>query len=124
MQHGHSKTPIIQLSIEFALMVIKYAEQLEANNKHVIANQVLKNGTAIGAYIMEAQSADGNTQYFEKLNAADKKAHNTWYWIYLCGQAAGYDVDKNLMKKLEEIMHSLHALILSGKKPASPVPIQ
>ena len=124
MQNGHSKTPIIQLSIEFSLMVIKYAEHLEANNKHVIANQVLKNGTAIGAYIMEAQSTDSTTQYFEKLNAADRKAHNTSYWIYLCDQAAGYGVDKNLMKKLEEIMHSLHTIILSGKKPSSSVPLQ
>ena len=123
MQNDHSKTPIIQLSIEFSLMVIKYAEQLEANNKHVIANQVLKNGTAIGAYIMEAQSAESNTQYFEKMHAADRKAHNTWYWIYLCDQAAGYGVDKHLVTKLERIMESLHTLILSGKKPASAVPI-
>ena len=124
MQNGHSKTPIVQLSIEFSLMVIKYAEQLEANQKHVIANQVLKNGTAIGAYIMEAQSADSNELYFEKLHAADRKAHNTWYWIYLCDQAAGYGVDKDLMKKLEKIMESLHSIILSGKKPASSVPLQ
>jgi four helix bundle protein len=116
MQNGHSKTPIVQLSIEFSLMVIKYAEQLEANNKHVIANQVLKNGTAIGAYIMEAQSVDNHTLYYAKLHAADRKAHNTWYWIYLCDQAAGYDVDKDLMKKLEQIMASLHTLILAEKK--------
>ena len=73
---------------------------------------------------MEAQSADSNDLYFEKLHAADRKAHNTWYWIYLCDHAAGYGVDKDLMKKLEQIMESLHSIILSGKKPTSSVPLQ
>ncbi len=114
MQNDHSKNPMIQLSIEFSMMVIKYAEQLEGNNKHIIAEQVLRNGTSIGAYIMEAQSAESTPEYYDRMRVADRKAHNTWYWIYLCDQMAGYEVDTKLTKKLEQIMQSLHSIIVSA----------
>jgi len=115
MQNDHSKTPIIQLAIEFSLMVIKYAEQLETSNKHVIASQVLKSGTSIGANIMEAQSTGNKTDYFEKMKIADRKAHNTWYWLYLCDKSAGYDLNEELLKKLDKIMEALHNIIQSGE---------
>ena len=117
MQNDHSKIPIIQLSIEFSIKLIKYAEQLEANNKHVIANEVLKSGTSIGAHVMEAQSVDNNPEYFEKIRMADREAHKTWYWLYLCEHTAASDMNKELAKKLENIMHHLHEIsILEDKK--------
>ena len=45
---------IIQLTFQFALDIVKYCEELQENKKFVIANQLLKSGTSIGANIREA----------------------------------------------------------------------
>jgi len=116
MQNDHSKIPIIHLSIEFSIMLIKYAEQLQANNKHIVADEVLKCGTYIGAYVMESQSVDSNAEYFEKIRMADREAHKTWYWLYLSEQMLVNGLNKQLAQKLEDIMHHLHNITVSGER--------
>jgi four helix bundle protein len=96
-------------------MIIKYVERLEADRKFVIANQVLKSGTSIGANVIEAQSAESKADFIHKMKIADKEAHETWYWLYLCEQSENYFYDSTLSNKLDEILRLLNAIILSGK---------
>ena len=42
---------IVILTFKFALYIIKYCESLQENKKFIIANQLLKSGTSIGANI-------------------------------------------------------------------------
>ena len=42
---------IIKITFQFALDIIKYCEELQEKKKFVIANQLLKSGTSIGANI-------------------------------------------------------------------------
>jgi four helix bundle protein len=116
MQNDHSKIPVVHLSIEFSLMLIKYAELLETNNKHIVAYEVLKCGTSIGAYVMESQSVDNNTDYFGKLRMADREAHKTWYWLYLCEHMLENHMNKELSAMLEKIMHLLHGILAQAEK--------
>jgi four helix bundle protein len=48
---------ILNLAFKFALEIIDFAEILEEKRKFVVANQVLKSGTAIRANVKEAQGA-------------------------------------------------------------------
>ena len=41
--------PLLKLSIDFSLKIIAYCEKLEADKKYVVARQLLKSGTSIGA---------------------------------------------------------------------------
>ena len=50
------KNPILELSFAFALKIVAYCELLEKQKKFIIANQLLKSGTSIGANIREAQN--------------------------------------------------------------------
>ena len=59
-----TKNEILDLSFEFALNIIDFAEELESKKKFVIANQLLKSGTSIGANIFEAQSAESKADLF------------------------------------------------------------
>ena len=45
-------------SFDFSLKIIDYTEVLQDKRKYVIANQLLKSGTSIGANSKEAQNAD------------------------------------------------------------------
>ena len=65
---------IVDVSFEFALLIIEYAELLESNRKFVIANQLLKSGTSIGANIREAQNAESKADFIHKMKIAAKEA--------------------------------------------------
>ena len=68
-----SENIIVNLSFDFALAIIEYCEILESNKRYVIANQLLKSGTSIGANIREAQNAESKTILFINLRSQRKK---------------------------------------------------
>ena len=55
---------IVNLTFEFALDIIEFSEELEAAKKYVIARQILKSGTSIGANVREAQNAESKNDFF------------------------------------------------------------
>lgn len=115
MRAEYKNNPLVRHSIEFSLMVIKYAQALENDKKYIVARQVLRSGTSIGANVMEAQSAESKIDFVHKLKIADKEAHETWYWLYLCQHSEGYNFDSALTPKLEEIMKLLNAIVRNTK---------
>lgn len=71
---------IIKLTFQFALDIIKYCENLQESKKFVIANQLLKSGTSIGANIREAQNAESKADFIHKFKIAVKEIEETIYW--------------------------------------------
>lgn len=49
---------ILEKSVEFSLCIIAYCELLDNKRKFIIAKQLLRAGTSIGANIHEAQNAE------------------------------------------------------------------
>ncbi|HQD13473.1 MAG TPA: four helix bundle protein, partial [Chitinophagales bacterium] len=68
---------ILKLSYEFALAIIEYAEILEEHKKYIIARQILKSGTSIGANIKEAQNAENKADFIHKIKIAAKEVDET-----------------------------------------------
>ena len=58
---------IVSLTFKFALDIIKYFERLQDSKKFVVANQLLKSGTSIGANIREAQNAESKDDFIHKI---------------------------------------------------------
>jgi four helix bundle protein len=106
---------IVKLSLEFALDIIEYAEMLDNNKKYVIAKQLLKSGTSIGANIREAQNAESNTDFIHKMKIAAKEADETDYWIMLCEISKNYPKNEQLKEKLETIVKILSKIISTSK---------
>ena len=46
-----ARNEILELSVRFALDIIAFTDVLEIKKKYVIANQLLKSGTSIGANV-------------------------------------------------------------------------
>jgi four helix bundle protein len=113
------KDNLIQnLSFEFALSIIGFAEILEGNKKYVIANQVLKSGTSIGANVWEAQHAESRADFIHKLKIAAKEANETQYWLLLCQKAKSYPENAELLERLTSIQKMLSKIISSAKNNA------
>ena len=65
---------IVKLTLDFALEIIEYSELLEEKRKYVIARQLLKSGTSIGANTREAQNAESKVDFIHKMKIAAKGA--------------------------------------------------
>jgi len=108
--------PIVCLSFQFAIDIIEFSELLTGKNKFVIANQLLKSGTSIGANIREAQNSESRADFIHKMKIAAKEAEETDYWLLLCKAAPSYPTNDLLLEKIIEIKKILNKIISSAKK--------
>lgn len=106
---------IVDLSFQFALKVIAYVELMEANHKYVIARQLLKSGTSIGANVREAQNAESKSDFLHKMKIAAKEADETEYWLQLCKHSNSYTDCTGLIEDCLSISKVLSKIISSTK---------
>jgi four helix bundle protein len=110
------KNEIVEISFGFALQIIAYCEILEQKSKYVIARQLLKSGTSIGANIREAQNAESKQDFIHKLKIAAKEADETEYWLMLCNESENYPSPSQLFPSLISIKKLLNTIISKTKK--------
>jgi len=115
MQNNKGKNLIVDLSFEFALKIIKYAGMLEQDHRYIIAKQVLRSGTGIGANVREAQNAESKVDFIHKLKIAAKEADETEYWLLLCNCSEGYANCDELISNCISINKILSKIIGSSK---------
>ena len=119
MKTDFSDNILVQKCISFSLSVIAFVKTLEEQKKFVIAKQMLRRATSVGACVMEAQSAESKADFIHKLKIADKECLETWYWLILCKQSADYPCDEMLFGILEEIRKLLNAILKSARQNMS-----
>ena len=106
---------IVEKAIEFSLALIDYCEELEQEKKFVIAKQLLRSGTSIGANIFEAQNAESKADFIHKMKIAAKESSETMYWLILCEKSKNYKFDIMLRKQLDEIIRILSKILSTAK---------
>lgn len=106
---------IIKLTFEFALDIIEFSELLEEKKKFVIARQILKAGTSIGANVREAQNGESKNDFIHELKIAAKEADETQYFLLPCKFSKTYPFDEILYEKLVVIIKILSKIISSSK---------
>lgn len=110
------RNEVLELSFDFALSIIKYCEELGKNKKYVIAQQLLKSGSSIGANVREAQNSESRLDFIHKIKVAAKEADETEYWLLLCQKAENYSSPDDLLQKLYSIKRLLNTIIVSAKR--------
>lgn len=106
---------ILDLSFQFSLDVIAYCELLSEQKKFILANQLLKSGTSIGANVREAQSPHSKSDFLSKLIIALKEAEETEYWLLLCKNAPNYPDPGLLVENIVPIKKILGRIISNGR---------
>jgi four helix bundle protein len=109
------KNEVLEQSFEFALEVIEYSESLEAKRKYVIARQILKSGTSVGANVREAQQAESRRDFVHKLKIASIEAEETEYWLLLCKYSKNYPNADLLLEMINSINKLLTKIISSAR---------
>jgi len=106
---------ILNQTLVFAIEIVKFCDCLEENRKYVIARQLLKSGTSIGANVREAQNAESKADFIHKFKIAAKEAEETEYWLLICKHTKGYPETMDLMEKLKNIQRIINKIISSSK---------
>ena len=106
---------IVDKTLEFSLLIVEYTELLETNKKFIIANQLLKSGTSIGANVREAQNAESKADFIHKMKIAAKECDETQYWLLLCEKSKSYPNCKILQQNIEDIVKIVSKIISSSK---------
>jgi len=107
---------IVTLTFKFALDIISYCDTLQENRKFVIANQLLKSGTSIGANIREAQNAESKADFIHKFKISAKEIEETIYWLELCKYSKDYPNVDQLLDQMNTISRVVNKIIITSKQ--------
>jgi four helix bundle protein len=81
------KTELEQRTKKFAVETIKYATTLACNDaQRLVARQLIKAGTSIGANYREANRAESPDDFVHKIGIAEKESSETVYWLEICDE--------------------------------------
>lgn len=75
--------PLKDKSYAFALQIILTTRKMNENKEFILAKQLLRSGTSIGANVEEANQGESKADFIHKLSIANKQAHETRYWLRL-----------------------------------------
>jgi len=113
-----SKSELRERTYAFSVKTIQFLESLpEKRISWVIANQLMRSATSIGANIIEAKSSSSKKDFIRFYEIALKSANETKYWLMLLVDALavnGTEV-KFLLNETDEIARMIAASLLTLK---------
>jgi four helix bundle protein len=120
---GEAPEPIGQRTRHFALRVIRLVRVLQGDSVgRVLAAQLLRAGTSIGAIVHEAQGAQSRADFVAKMSIAQKEAHETLYWLQVIEDAALIPSERmsDIIEETEQLLKILSAILVSAKRTKKP----
>ncbi len=108
--------PLIEKTIQFSLHIIEFCELLEEKRKFVVAKQLLRSGTSIGANSFEAQNPSSKKDFINKIKISVKELEETKYWLYLCKHSKNYPFDEKLESQITEIEKIIYKILSKSLK--------
>lgn len=107
---------IADKTFEFALMIVALVQRLRVQKEYVLANQLMKSGTSIGANVEEAIAAQSRKDFINKMSIAAKEARETRYWLRLIDRANIADDIHNYLNDIEHIINILTKIVLTTQQ--------
>ena len=109
---------LVELSMEFSVDIINLVKNLKANHETIIANQIGRSGTSIGANIHEANYAASKADFINKFHIALKECGETEYWIEMLvgSNAISEATSKELLQECGVIRRMLVKSITTAKE--------
>ena len=110
---------VAQKSFQFAIRITKlYLYLKDQRQEFILAKQLVRSGTSIGANTEEAVAAQSKPDFIHKLHIALKEARETSYWLRLLHavnliETAAFE---SIHKDCIELQKMLSSIILTSKK--------
>ena len=113
----NSGNPIVDLSYNFGVRIVKFYKYLSSKQVYVLSKQILRCGTSIGANVHESIHAQSKADFISKMNIALKEADETDYWLRLLKDSDIIEEEefKSLQKDVKQIIGTLVKIIKNSK---------
>jgi four helix bundle protein len=92
------KSQLLTESLAFSFEIIAVCKVLRQENQWIIADQLLRSSTSIGANVYEAQSAESKKDFIHKFSIASKEAWETAYWLKITEKVINLSPDLELKR--------------------------
>lgn len=105
-------------SYAFALRIVKLFRWLSEEKKEfVMAKQILRSGTSVGANVEEAIGAQSKKDFLSKMAIAYKESRESHYWLRLLHDANYIDDNafQSVISDCEELMKILGSITRTMK---------
>ena len=109
---------VLEKSAAFSIRIVNLYKYLTCEkHEYVMAEQIKRSGTSIGANISESQNAQSRADFIHKMNIALKEADETVYWLNLLHKTHYLtDIEFESMKNdAEELVKLLKAIVKTSK---------
>ena len=112
-----SKSMVLKKAFNFAVSIVKLNETLNEAKQFVLAKQLVRSGTSIGANINEALAGYSKRDFIFKMSLALKEANETEYWLMLLKETKAINVDfVSFLNEAIELQRMLTAILNTTKK--------
>jgi four helix bundle protein len=110
--------PVREKSYAFALEIIRLYEELRGRKNGVLARQLLRAGTSVGANVEEAIAGQTHRDFAAKMAIASKEARECSYWLRLLrdAHAAPSSRVSPLIRDCEELIKLLTAIVKTAQQ--------
>ena len=111
----YNNSPLTKKSYLFAVRIAKMVKHIECSPKEYgMINQIFRSGTAIGALVSEATSAQSPADFINKLSIALKECNETLYWLNILKDIEY--LNENEFESISNDCQELLALLISSIK--------
>ncbi|HVT02766.1 MAG TPA: four helix bundle protein [Thermoanaerobaculia bacterium] len=114
-----NKKDLEQRTKRFALQVIDFCDALpRARSSEVLAKQLIRSATSIGANYREANRAESRKDFIHKIAIVEKEAAETEYWLELIVERVSADNTevRPILQESREILAIFTAIGRSTKE--------
>ena len=118
MKIQNHKSILIKKSYKFSLEIIDFCQRLPRERVFgIIADQLLRSSTSIGANIIEAKSSSSRRDYLKFFEIALKSANETKYWLIVISEFKSQFKNRmdEIFKEVEEISKIIGSSVLTLK---------
>ncbi len=106
---------IVDKSKAFAIRIIRLYQYLQKEkSEYIIAKQLLRCGTSIGANVKEAIRAQSKADFYAKMCIAAKEASETEYWLEILSETEY--IERNQFDSIYTDVQELLKLLVSITK--------
>ena len=120
---GRERQDLRERTYQFALRVVRVVESVRRDHRRnytadVLARQLLRAGTSVGANYRAACRARSNAEFIAKMGIVEEEADETQYWIELLVEAGLVRMERvrDLLDETDELIAIMVTSIRTARK--------
>jgi four helix bundle protein len=107
-------------TFNFSVRIVRLHQHLikSGETSKILANQILRSGTSIGANLEEAQAGQSKADFLSKCSISLKEARETHYWLRVLAACNLISTEKlaPITQEANEIIAILTTIVKRGKE--------